>query len=72
MATLRGPGTAASKRRPGTTGDIDEALTATDKGSGRHGARFTVRLAIFFEEREGFLGITNKAQGFTTACNVAL
>jgi hypothetical protein len=50
MATLRGPGTVALKRRPGTTGNIDEALTATDKGFGRHGARFTARLAIFLEE----------------------
>jgi hypothetical protein len=32
MATLRGPGAVAPKRRSGTTGDIGEALTAIDKG----------------------------------------
>jgi hypothetical protein len=51
MATLRGPGTAVpSKRRPGTAGDIDEALEAIDKGFGGHGPRCTARAASFFEE----------------------
>jgi hypothetical protein len=32
MTALRDPGTAAPKRRPGTAGDIVEALTAINKG----------------------------------------
>jgi hypothetical protein len=58
MATLRGPGTVASKRRSGTAGDIpDKALTAIDTGFVRHGARFTVRLASSCEGEASF-GIT--------------
>jgi hypothetical protein len=64
MATLRGPGTVAPKRRPGTAGGIDEALTAVDKGSGRHGARCTARLASFLEKKASW-GL----QGPTTTCN---
>jgi hypothetical protein len=37
MATLRGPGTAASTRRSGTAGAIDEALKAIVKGFRGHG-----------------------------------
>jgi hypothetical protein len=54
MVTLRGPGTVASKRRSGTTGDIGKALTAIDKGFVRHGARFTARLASFCEGEASF------------------
>jgi hypothetical protein len=58
MATLRGPGTVASTRRPGTTGDIGKALTAiNNKGFVRLGARCTVRLASFCEWEASF-GIT--------------
>jgi hypothetical protein len=35
MATLRSPGAAAPKRRPGTAGNIRDALKAIDKGFGR-------------------------------------
>jgi hypothetical protein len=57
MATLRGPGTVASKRRSGTAGNIDKALTVADKGFLRHGARCTARLASFYEGGASF-GIT--------------
>jgi hypothetical protein len=57
MVTLRGPGTVAPKRRPGTTGDIGKALTAIDKGLIRHGARCTARLASSCEGGASF-GIT--------------
>jgi hypothetical protein len=46
MAALRGPGTAALKRRPGTAVDIDEALEAVNKELGRHGARCTARMHL--------------------------
>jgi hypothetical protein len=57
MATLRGPGTVASKRRSGKTGDIGKALTVIDKGFVRHGPRCTARLASFCEGEASF-GIT--------------
>jgi hypothetical protein len=49
MATSRGSGAAAPKRRPGTARAIDEALKATNKGFERHGLRCTARVASFFE-----------------------
>jgi hypothetical protein len=52
MAALRGPGTAAPKRRPGTAGAIDEAPTAIDKGVRRHGPRGMARVAISLSEEE--------------------
>jgi hypothetical protein len=56
MAALRGPGTVALKRRPGTAGDIDKALTAIDRGFVRHRARCTARarLASFCEGEASF------------------
>ena len=47
----------ASKRRPGTTGDIGKALAVINKGFVRHGARCTARLASFCEGEASF-GIT--------------
>jgi hypothetical protein len=46
----------ASKRRPGTARAIDWALTAIDKGVGRHGLRYTASVASFFEGGGSFWG----------------
>jgi hypothetical protein len=64
MAALRGPGTAAPKRRSGTAGDIDEASGAVNKGFGGHGARCTARAASFVEEEPpwGFTRVQHSAQ----------
>jgi hypothetical protein len=54
----------APKRRPGTAGGIDGALTAIDRGFGRHGARCTARLASSLEEKKRRL--PEDPRGFTT------
>jgi hypothetical protein len=65
------PGTAAPKRRPGTAGDIDEALTAIDKGFGRawgplHG-QAGWRFSVKGELRLGLQGFNTTRSPLTRA-----